>query len=158
MNRFLTLFYGFIRFLQEILLDFTTAGEVYYNRFRMEQRAACRGAILHLFKFVITIGVCNNGIVCQNLSAQEAPAREGAWLPFPYVYQERPQGSCPPPRPRPREADRFQSRLIDLTISARQSAAPVPRLLGAFGPARQRPGAGLFLSFAVFGVNRGERC
>ena len=28
----------------------------------------------------------------------------------------------------------------------------------AFGPARQRPGAGLFLSFAVFGVNRGERC
>ena len=41
---------------------------------------------------------------------------------------------------------------------ARQSAAPVPRLLGAFGPARQRPGAGLFLSFAVFGVNRGERC
>ena len=42
--------------------------------------------------------------------------------------------------------------------SARQSAAPVPRLLGAFGPARQRPGAGLFLSFAVFGVNRGERC
>ena len=51
MNRFLTLFYGFIRFLQEILLDFTAAGEVYYNRFRMEQRAACRGAILHLFKF-----------------------------------------------------------------------------------------------------------
>ena len=50
------------------------------------------------------------------------------------------------------------NRLIDLTISARQSAAPVPRLLGAFGPARQRPGAGLFLSFAVFGVNRGERC
>ena len=43
--------YGFIRFLQEILLDFTAAGEVYYNRFRMEQRAACRGAILHLFKF-----------------------------------------------------------------------------------------------------------
>ena len=33
--------YGFIRFLQEILLDFTAAGEVYYNRFRMEQRAAC---------------------------------------------------------------------------------------------------------------------
>ncbi len=51
MNRFLTLFYGFIRFLQEILLDFNAAGEVYYNRFRMEQRAACRGAILHLFKF-----------------------------------------------------------------------------------------------------------
>lgn len=43
--------YGFIRFLQEILLDFNAAGEVYYNRFRMEQRAACRGAILHLFKF-----------------------------------------------------------------------------------------------------------
>ena len=82
--------YGNIRFSQEILLDFTAAGEVYYNRFRMEQRAACRGAILHLFKFVITIGVCNNGIVCQNLSAQEAPARKGAWLPFPYVYQERP--------------------------------------------------------------------
>ena len=51
MNRFLTLFYGFIRFLQEILLDFTATGEVYYNRFRMEQRAASRGAILHLFKF-----------------------------------------------------------------------------------------------------------
>ena len=51
MNRFLTLFYGFIRFLQEILLDFTAAGEVYYNRFCMEQRADCRGAILHLFKF-----------------------------------------------------------------------------------------------------------
>lgn len=43
--------YGFIRFLQEILLDFNAAGEVYYNHFRMEQRAACRGAILHLFKF-----------------------------------------------------------------------------------------------------------
>ena len=43
--------YGFIPLLQEILLDFTAAGEVYYNRFRMEQRAACRGAILHLFKF-----------------------------------------------------------------------------------------------------------
>ena len=43
--------YGNIRFSQEILLDFTAAGEVYYNRFRMEQRAACRGAILHLFKF-----------------------------------------------------------------------------------------------------------
>ena len=55
-------------------------------------------------------------------------------------------------------ARRRRGRLIDLTISARQSAAPVPRLLGAFGPARQRPGAGLFLSFAVFGVNRGERC
>ena len=43
--------YGNIRFSREILLDFTAESEVYYNRFRMEQRAACRGAILHLFKF-----------------------------------------------------------------------------------------------------------
>ena len=76
------------------------------------ERAACPGAIHILFNQELQQGECKNGIVCENVSAQEAPAREGARLPCPHGHQERPQGSCPPPCPRPREADRFQPRLM----------------------------------------------
>ena len=45
--------YGFIRFLQEILLDFNAAGEVYYNRFRMGQRAVSGTTIYVKLPFMI---------------------------------------------------------------------------------------------------------
>ena len=68
------------------------------------------------------------------------------------------QGSCPPPRPRPREADRFQSRLIDLTISARQSAAPVQAARGVrSGPAKTGSGP-FFFHLPFWRQPRRERC
>ena len=78
------------------------------------------------------------------LSAQKASPRKGPWFPQENGYCKRPQGSCPPPRPRPREADRFQSRLIELTISARQSAAPVLGLSQSVRSGPAKTGSGPF--------------
>ena len=37
----------------------------------------------------------------ENLSAEEAPQNEGAWISQENVYSQWPQGACPPPRPWP---------------------------------------------------------
>ena len=41
----------------------------------------------------------------ENVSAQEAPALQGAWLPQAYAHDERPQGTGPSPRQGPRALD-----------------------------------------------------
>ncbi len=87
--------------------------------------------------------MCNNGIVCRTYQPKKRQ-RAKAWLPFRMSTKNGLKGSCPPPRPRPPKRP-FQSRLIDLTISARQSAAPFEAARGVrSGPAKT--GSGPFLS------------